>query len=60
LGAELLLGEGHGRIYSVDPIVLIIDDPNLTDKTSPGNPTKSYHYREPLQVAGEVTVRALP
>ena len=43
-----------GRIYIVEPTGPIMDDPNLTDKKYPGNPTKSYRSREPLGVAGEV------
>jgi Rifampin ADP-ribosyl transferase len=54
-GAELALGEGHGRIYIVEPTGPIADDPNLTDKKYPGNPTKSYRSRHPLRVTGEVT-----
>lgn len=54
-GAELSLGEGPGRIYIVKPTGPIEDDPNLTDKKYPGNPTKSYRSRDPLQVTGEVT-----
>jgi len=54
-GAELALGEGPGRIYTVEPTGSIMDDPNLTDKKFPGNPTKSYRSREPLRVTGEVT-----
>jgi Rifampin ADP-ribosyl transferase len=54
-GAELSLGEGPGRIYVVEPTGPITDDPNLTDKKFPGNPTKSYRSREPLRVTGEVT-----
>ena len=54
-GAELALGEGPGRIYIVEPTGQIEDDPNLTDKKYPGNPTKSYRSREPLRVTGEVT-----
>src|SRR5215831_2904389 len=53
-GAELALGDGPGRIYVVEPIGPIMDDPNLTDKKFPGNPTKSYRSREPLRVIGEV------
>ena len=53
-GAELALGEGRGRIYIVEPTGAIEDDPNLTDKKFPGNPTKSYRSREPLRVVGEV------
>lgn len=54
-GAELAIGEGTGRIYIVEPTGPIEDDPNLTDKKFPGNPTKSYRSREPLRVTGEVT-----
>ncbi|MEG5062022.1 NAD(+)--rifampin ADP-ribosyltransferase [Microcoleus sp. B3-A4] len=54
-GAELALGQGPGRIYIVEPTGPIMDDPNLTDKKYPGNPTKSYRSREPLRVTGEVT-----
>lgn len=53
-GAELALGDGRNRIYIVEPIGLIEDDPNVTDKKFPGNPTKSYRSREPLRVMGEV------
>jgi Rifampin ADP-ribosyl transferase len=54
-GAELALGDGPGRIYIVEPTGPIVDDPNLTDKKFPGNPTKSYRSRQPLRVVGEVT-----
>jgi rifampin ADP-ribosylating transferase len=54
-GAELALGEGPGRIYIVEPTGPFEDDPNLTDKKFPGNPTKSYRTRSPLRVIGEVT-----
>jgi len=54
-GAELALGEGSGRIYIVEPTGPIEDDPNLTDKKFPGNPTKSYRTRNPIRVTGEVT-----
>jgi rifampin ADP-ribosylating transferase len=53
-GAELALGESPGRIYIVEPTGPIEDDPNLTDKRFPGNPTKSYRTRSPLRVVGEV------
>jgi hypothetical protein len=53
-GAELAVGDGRGRIYIVEPTGPIEDDPNLTDKRFPGNPTKSYRSREPLRVTGEV------
>jgi rifampin ADP-ribosylating transferase len=54
-GAELAVGEGPGRIYVVQPTGPIEDDPNLTDKKFPGNPTKSYRTRDPLRVTDEVT-----
>jgi rifampin ADP-ribosylating transferase len=54
-GAELALGEGPGRIYMVEPTGSIEDDPNLTDKRYPGNPTKSYRSRDPLRITGEIT-----
>lgn len=54
-GAELALGKGPGRIYIVELTGPIEDDPNLTDKKFPGNPTKSYRSLHPLRVIGEVT-----
>ena len=54
-GAELAVGEGRGRIYVVEPTGPIEDDPNLTDRKYPGNPTKSYRSRDPLRVTGEIT-----
>lgn len=53
-GAELAVGAGRGRIYIVEPTGEIEDDPNLTDKKFPGNPTKSYRSRHPFRVIGEV------
>ena len=53
-GAELALGDGPGRIYIVEPQGPFVDDPNLTDKKFPGNPTKSYRSKEPVRIVGEV------
>ena len=53
-GAELAVGEGRGRIYIVEPTGSFEDDPNLTNKRFPGNPTRSYRTRDPLRVVGEV------
>jgi rifampin ADP-ribosylating transferase len=53
-GAELAVGDGTGRIYRVEPTGSFEDDPNLTDKKFPGNPTRSYRTREPLRVVEEV------
>ena len=53
-GAELAFGEESGRIYVVEATGEIEDDPNLTDKKYPGNPTFSYRSKDPLRVIGEV------
>ncbi|HMT27802.1 MAG TPA: NAD(+)--rifampin ADP-ribosyltransferase [Bacteroidia bacterium] len=58
-GAELAISNvpndiGNGRIYSVEPTGPFEDDPNLTDKKFPGNPTKSYRSLHPLKVTGEI------
>ena len=53
-GAELAAGPGRGRIYIVEPLGSLEDDPNLTDKKFPGNPTRSYRSREPVRVTGEL------
>jgi hypothetical protein len=53
-GAELAVGDSPGRIYIVQPTGPIEDDPNLTDKKFPGNPTKSYRSKDPLRITGEV------
>jgi len=54
-GAELAMGEGPGRIYLVEPEGALEDDPNVTDKKFPGNPTRSYRTRGPVRIAGELT-----
>ena len=54
-GAELAVGTERGRIYVVEPTGPIMDDPNVTDKKFPGNPTLSYRSRDPLRVIAEVT-----
>jgi rifampin ADP-ribosylating transferase len=53
-GAELAAGEGPGRIYLVEPTGALEDDPNVTDKKFPGNPTRSYRSSEPVRVVGEL------
>ncbi|GEP40085.1 NAD(+)--rifampin ADP-ribosyltransferase [Nocardioides psychrotolerans] len=55
-GAELAAGEGRGRgrIYVVEPTGDFENDPNVTDKKFPGNPTHSFRSREPLRVVGEL------
>jgi hypothetical protein len=54
-GAELALGGAPERIYVVEPTGPIENDPNLTDKKFPGNPTRSYRSRDPLTIVAEVT-----
>lgn len=54
-GAELAVGKGKGKIYIVEPTGPYEDDPNLTDKKFPGNPTRSYRTMSALRVLGEVT-----
>jgi len=55
LAAELAPGEGPPRVYVVEPTGPFEDDPNVTDKKFPGNPTRSYRSRDPLRIVGEVT-----
>ncbi len=54
-GAELAVGDGPPRIYLVEPLGEFEDDPNVTDKRFPGNPTRSYRSRHPLRGVGELT-----
>ena len=54
LAAELAAGEGAPRVYAVEPTGAFEDDPNVTDKKFPGNPTRSYRSTEPIRVVGEV------
>ena len=53
-GAELASGEGRPRIYVVAPTGEFEDDPNVTNKKFPGNPTQSFRSREPVRVIGEI------
>lgn len=52
-GAELAVGDKPGRIYQVEPTGDFENDPNLTDRKFPGNPTRSYRTKQPLRVVGE-------
>lgn len=54
-GAELAVGDGPGRIYIVEPEGDVEDDPNVTDKKFPGNPTHSFRTRQPVRIVGELT-----
>jgi rifampin ADP-ribosylating transferase len=55
LAAELAAGDGSPRVYVVEPTGAFEDDPNVTDKKFPGNPTRSYRSAEPLRVVREVS-----
>jgi rifampin ADP-ribosylating transferase len=54
LAAALAKGEGSERVYIVEPTGLFENDPNVTDKKFPGNPTRSYRSEAPLKIVGEV------
>ena len=54
-GAELAFGDARERIYLVEPTGAIEDDPDLTNKKFPGNPTKSYRSTQPFRVVGELS-----
>ena len=62
LAAALAKGDGRERVYIVAPTGSFEDDPNVTDKKFPGNPTRSYRSQAPLKIVGEVTdwVRQTP
>ncbi len=53
-GAELAVGDGRGLIYIVEPLGTLEDDPNVTNKKFPGNPTQSYRTRQPVKITGEI------
>lgn len=55
LAAALSKGEGRERIYIVEPTGSFENDPNVTDKKFPGNPSRSYRSKSPLKIVGEVT-----
>ncbi len=62
LAAALAKGDGYERVYIVEPTGSFENDPNVTDKKFPGNPTRSYRSQAPLKIVGEVTewVRLTP
>ncbi|MGN6331187.1 MAG: NAD(+)--rifampin ADP-ribosyltransferase [Motilibacteraceae bacterium] len=55
LAAELAGGAPRPRVYEVEPTGVFEDDPNVTDKKFPGNPTRSFRSTAPLRILGEVT-----
>lgn len=55
LAAELSAGDGDPHVYLVEPTGEFENDPNVTDKRFPGNPTRSYRSTAPLRVISEVT-----
>lgn len=62
LAAALAKGNGRERVYIVEPTGSFENDPNVTDKKFPGNPTRSYRSQAPLKIVGELTdwVRQTP
>jgi rifampin ADP-ribosylating transferase len=62
LAAALAKGDGRERVYIVEPTGSFENDPNVTNKKFPGNPTRSYRSQAPLKIVGEVTdwVRQTP
>lgn len=53
--AVMLAGDqGTPHVYEVEPTGAFEDDPNVTDKKFPGNPTRSYRTEEPLRIVREV------
>ncbi len=62
LAAALAKGDGRERVYIVEPMGSFENDPNVTDKKFPGNPTRSYRSQSPLKIVGEITdwVRQTP
>lgn len=55
LAAALAKGDGRERVYIVEPTGSFENDPNVTDKKFPGNPTRSYRSAAPLKIVGELT-----
>jgi hypothetical protein len=55
IAAELAGGDAVPRVYAVEPTGEFEDDPNVTDKKFPGNPTRSYRSSAPLRVVNEIT-----
>jgi hypothetical protein len=54
LAAALAKGEGQERVYIVEPTGSFENDPNVTNKKFPGNPTRSYRTNSPLKIVGEL------
>ena len=54
LAAEIAKGDSKPRVYIVEPTGEFEDDPNVTDKKFPGNPTRSYRSKLPLKIIGEL------
>ena len=55
IAAELAGGDAIPRVYVADPTGLFENDPNVTDKKFPGNPTRSYRSSAPLRIVSEIT-----
>ena len=54
LAAALAKGDGRERVYIIGPTGSFENDPNVTNKKFPGNPTRSYRSLAPLEIIGEL------
>ena len=54
LAAKMAQGNGRPRVYVVEPLGEFENEPNVTDKKFPGNPTRSYRSKQPLRIVGEL------
>ncbi|WP_398574193.1 NAD(+)--rifampin ADP-ribosyltransferase [Staphylococcus equorum] len=54
LSATLADEPAQEYIYIIEPIGAFENDPNVTDKKFPGNPTRSYRSKEPLRIVAKL------
>jgi rifampin ADP-ribosylating transferase len=54
IAAELTDADAVPRVYLVEPTGAFENDPNVTDKKFPGNPTRSYRSSAPLRIVAEI------
>ena len=54
LAAEIAKGDSRPRVYIVEPTGEFENNPNVTDKKFPGNPTRSYRSKMPVRIIGEL------
>ena len=58
LAAEIAAGlsgtDAAPHVYAIEPIGIFGNEPDVTDKKFPGNPTRSYRTSAPLRITGEI------